>query len=77
MKNRPPLEAIGKLLADAMDQAVANGADSRSMPDDLVEIALWLDKAGRATPDYAAMDDTAEWAVSHYAETHGRRLGDG
>lgn len=31
----------------------------------------------RATPDYAAMDDTAEWAVSHYAETHGRRLGDG
>lgn len=37
-----PVEAIGNLLAQAMDQAVANGANSVSMPDEYVEIAAWL-----------------------------------
>lgn len=37
-----PREAIAKLLTEAMDAAVANGADSRSMPDEYVEIAAWL-----------------------------------
>lgn len=29
-----------------------------------------------AAPDYTVMDDTADWAQQHYAETHGRRMGD-
>ena len=40
--NEPPKEAIGKLLADAMDTAAANGANSISMPDEYVEVAAWL-----------------------------------
>jgi len=35
-------ETIGRLLADAMDVAVSNGADSRSMPDEYVSLAVWL-----------------------------------
>ena len=37
-----PMESIGAILGDAMDQAVQNGADSRSMPDHYVGIAAWL-----------------------------------
>ena len=37
-----PLDSIGKLLTQAMDVAVANGANSVSMPDELVEVAAWL-----------------------------------
>ena len=37
-----PKEAIAKLLTEAMDIAVSNGADSRSMPDEYVEVAAWL-----------------------------------
>ncbi len=37
-----PLEAIGKLVNAAMEQAVANGANSVSMPDEIVEAAQWL-----------------------------------
>lgn len=40
--NNVPTEAIKKLLNEAMTQAVCNGADSRSMPGYLVEIAAWL-----------------------------------
>jgi hypothetical protein len=39
---RVPTEAIGKLLAQMMDIAVANGANSVSMPDEYVEVAAWL-----------------------------------
>jgi hypothetical protein len=39
---RVPTEAIGKLLAQMMDVAVANGANSVSMPDEYVEVAAWL-----------------------------------
>ena len=35
-------ETIGQLLADAMDKAVANGANSVSMPDEYVELEAWL-----------------------------------
>jgi hypothetical protein len=37
-----PIDSIGKLLTQAMDIAVANGANSASMPDELVEVAAWL-----------------------------------
>lgn len=37
-----PVEAIGKMLADAMAVAVSNGANSISMPDEYVEVAVWL-----------------------------------
>jgi len=37
-----PVEAIGKMLADAMAVAVSNGANSVSMPDEYVEVAVWL-----------------------------------
>lgn len=43
-------ETIGQLLADAMDKAVANGANSVSMPDEYVELAAWL-SADTASPD--------------------------
>lgn len=37
-----PIEAISNLLNDAMNRAVANGADSRSMPDEYVAIAHFV-----------------------------------
>ena len=37
-----PKEAIAKILAEVMNIAVSNGADSRSMPDEYVEVAAWL-----------------------------------
>ena len=37
-----PVEAIGKMLADVMAVAVSNGANSVSMPDEYVEVAVWL-----------------------------------
>ena len=42
MKGYPPYVAIGKILTEVMDIATANGADSRSMPDEYVEVAAWL-----------------------------------
>ena len=39
---RTPYEIIGKILTEVMDIAVSNGADSRSMPDEYVEVAAWL-----------------------------------
>lgn len=40
-----PTESIGKMLAQVMEAAVANGANSVSMPDELVEVAAWLSGA--------------------------------
>lgn len=37
-----PKEAIAKILTEAMNIAVANGANSISMPDEYVEVAAWL-----------------------------------
>lgn len=42
LKSRVPLDAINKMLADCMDVAVANGANSVSMPDHYVEVAAWV-----------------------------------
>ena len=42
LKGYPPYVAIDKILAEVMDIAAANGADSRSMPDEYVEVAAWL-----------------------------------
>jgi len=36
------MKEIDMLLTNAMDQAVANGADSRSMPNEYVAIAHFL-----------------------------------
>ena len=44
MERRIPVEAIGKLLTQAMDIAVSNGANSISMPDECVEVASWISK---------------------------------
>jgi hypothetical protein len=45
-----PTEAIDKLLSEAMERAVSNGANSVSMPDELVEIAAWLAAAHPTAP---------------------------
>lgn len=42
MKGHPPYVYIDKILTEVMDIATANGADSRSMPDEYVEVAAWL-----------------------------------
>ena len=42
MEGRPPYGAIAKILTEVMDIATANGANSRSMPDEYVEVAAWL-----------------------------------
>ena len=42
MKGYPPYVAIDNILTEVMDIAAANGADSRSMPDEYVEVAAWL-----------------------------------
>ena len=42
MKGHPPYVSIDKILTEVMDIAAANGADSRSMPDEYVEVAAWL-----------------------------------
>ena len=39
---RAAYAAISKILTEVMDIAVANGANSRSMPDEYVEVAAWL-----------------------------------
>jgi hypothetical protein len=39
-----PLAAISRVLAEVMERAVANGANSVSMPDEYVAIAAWLSK---------------------------------
>ena len=38
-----PLEDISRVLADAMNGAAENGANSVSMPDYMVRLAFWLD----------------------------------
>jgi hypothetical protein len=67
-----PVESIGKVLAEVMDLAVANGANSVSMPDHYVEIAAWLSGVKpdtKPTLDYAAgMMKAAEICL---AETRG------
>lgn len=52
-----PLKEITTLLDEAMSRAVANGADSRSMPDEYVAIAhftCYPEKYGYALPPVAS-----------------------
>ena len=42
IKTKVPVEAIGQVLAEVMQVASNNGADSRSMPDEYVAIAHFL-----------------------------------
>lgn len=64
---RTPYEIIGKILTEVMDIAVSNGADSRSMPDEYVEVAAWLcGIPAQPTPSFAdaycgAMEEIAIW----------------
>lgn len=44
-------QTIGLLLNDAMSQAVSNGANSISMPDEYVELAAWLADAAAPAPE--------------------------
>ena len=59
--NSAPIEAIGRILTEVMDEAVRNGAGSRSMPDDYVEVAAWLCGVGTKTPQPDA-DGWIPWA---------------
>ena len=81
-----PIESIGNLLAQVMEVAVANGANSVSMPDELVEVAAWLSGA-RPNPangqTRAVRDVIAErrrqieaegWSPSHDDEHEGCEL---
>jgi hypothetical protein len=57
---------IGRWLNDDMGRAVANGANSVSMPDELVEIAVWLhalDKHEGTALAATATDSDAESPV--------------
>jgi hypothetical protein len=36
------LDCIAKMVADEMEKCVKNGANSISMPDELVAVAMWL-----------------------------------
>lgn len=44
------MQTISRWLADDMEVAVSNGANSVSMPDELVEIAAWLSGVQRVAP---------------------------
>jgi hypothetical protein len=54
-----PVESIGKVLAEVMELAVANGANSVSMPDHYVEIAGWLSGIKPDTQPQPALDFAA------------------
>ena len=41
------LKTIAGWLADDMEEAVKNGANAVSMPDELVEIAAWIEATGQ------------------------------
>lgn len=71
------LRAIGGWVSKAMDEAVENGANSVSMPDEYVELAIWLDCLKREQePDalpplpgrgYASMDGWCDDDMRDYA----------
>ena len=65
MKEHPPYVYIDKILTEVMDNAAANGADSRSMPDEYVEVAAWLCGIPGAQPtpsiNPAALSPVINW----------------
>jgi len=61
-----PYGAIAKTLTEVMDIAAANGADSRSMPDEYVEVAAWLcgipgAQPAPSVPDFSNTKDAARY----------------
>lgn len=72
-----PRNAIEKILTEVMDAAVANGADSRSMPDEYVEVAAWLCGIKPSQPaepvGYFCRDDNGDWeqVLSIHADDFG------
>lgn len=57
-----PYRAISQVLASEMKRAVTNGANSVSMPDELVEIAAWL--AGiQGDPSGAPRAEPEAWLI--------------
>jgi hypothetical protein len=54
-----PVDSIGKVLAEVMELAVANGANSVSMPNHYVEIAGWLNGIKPDTQPQPTLDWTA------------------
>lgn len=58
-----PYGAIANTLTEVMDIAAANGADSRSMPDEYVEVAAWLCGIPGAQP--APSDEYVGWYCAH------------
>lgn len=62
-----PFEAIGSLLEQAMSQAVANGADSRSMPDEYVAVAHFLNYADQYRQP-AAREPEGQWVPKEPTE---------
>ena len=63
---RLPYGAIAKILTEVMDIATANGADSRSMPDEYVEVAAWLCGVPGAQPAPSVPDG---WKLVPTAES--------
>lgn len=57
------LVTIGMLLAEAMDKAVAAGANSVSMPDEYVELAAWLASPPPAQPSQNPWRDAIDEAL--------------
>lgn len=72
-----PVAAINSILTEVMDIAAANGADSRSMPDNYVEVAAWLCGLPPAPPASALDEFKArliDWALCDAPAEFGRLL---
>jgi hypothetical protein len=59
---------IGRWVAADMDKAVANGANSVSMPDELVEIAAWLNGLADAVDEARRLSESAALPASSIRE---------
>ena len=66
------LRTIGKWLNADMNRAVDNGANSVSMPDELVEIAAWLHETREAANHWIDDAGRLTWAMAHIDELNAR-----
>ena len=72
-----PVEAIGKMLADVMAVAVSNGANSVSMPDEYVEVAVWLQGECPTQPALSVPDGlTPLESIQYWADAYANPKGD-
>lgn len=65
-----PLEAIGKLVQWTMDEATRNGANSVSIPDEIVTVAAWLSGAA-PQPQRAPLSDEQVFASEDFMTANG------